>query len=436
LLDCEVVSKTVEPSPTTSAAEGERPEASDARALVESFAAIGASNDLNRIADQVLAGLRALFRCDSASIAVKALGEGAEIVSHRTRADGEVFRDRPKPEIGKGIVGRVLETGKAVLFSVVDEETSGRSELRTATRSAMAAPIVGGAGRLLGALLLESNEAGRYDNDALEMLMSFGRASAAAVERSLLWTQMVADERRLEGEMEVARQVMAGILPSETPKLAGFDVAAVIEPCYEVGGDYYDFIPLVDDRWGIAMADVSGKGIPAALVVAAMRATLYTLAKRELALRSVFRHANEFINTSTRVRAKYVTLFYAVLDVQARRMIYVNAGHLPPVVMRASGEVELLRSGGFPLGFFDTPRYFEQFAQLSTGDLVCLYTDGITETSNAKDEDYGRARLIEVLRRHQQSPAAEIADAVLSDVRRFGERAPLDDATVLILKAT
>lgn len=409
----------------------------DTRALVESFAAIGASNDLNRIADQVLAGLRALFRCDSASIAIKALGEGMEIVRQKTRNDGEADRDRPKVEVGKGIIGRVLETGKATLLGVDDGSPERRpGELRPTTRWVMAAPIVGGAGRLVGALLLESNEVDRYDNEDLETLMSYGRASAAAVERSLLYTQMLDDERRLEGEMEVARQVMAGILPSETPKLAGFDVAAVIEPCYEVGGDYYDFIPLVDDRWGIAMADVSGKGIPAALVVAAMRATLYTLAKRELALRSVFRHANEFINTSTRVRAKYVTLFYAVLDVQARRMIYVNAGHLPPVVMRASGEVDLLRSGGFPLGFFDTPRYFEQFAQLSTGDLVCLYTDGITETSNAKDEEYGRARLIEVLRRHQQSSAAEIADAVLADVRRFGERAPLDDATVLILKAT
>ncbi len=425
------MSKTAEPSPQTSAAW----ESVDTRALVESFAAIGASNDLNRTADQILSGLRALLRCESATVAIKELGEGTAIVCHRTRSDGEADRDRPKAELLKGVVGRVLETGKAALFTIVDEGASVSSDLRAPTRSAMAAPIVGGAGRLLGALLLESNETGRYDNDALETLMSFGRASAAAVERSLLYAQVLDDERRLEGEMEVARQVMAGILPSETPKLAGFDVAAVIEPCYEVGGDYYDFIPLVDDRWGIAMADVSGKGVPAALVEAAMRATLYTLAKRELALRSVFRHANEFINTSTRVRAKYVTLFYAVLDVQARRMIYVNAGHLPPIVMRAGGEVDLLRSGGFPLGFFEAPRYFEQFAQFSTGDLACLYTDGITETSNAKDEEFGRARLIEVLRRNQQKSAAEIADAILSDVRRFGERAPLDDATVLILKA-
>ncbi|MGH9336327.1 MAG: PP2C family protein-serine/threonine phosphatase, partial [Vicinamibacteria bacterium] len=392
------MSKTLEP-PVGSAGT-----ASD-RSLVESFAAIGASNDLNRTADQVLAGLKAFFRFESATILVKALGDGS-IVSQRTRSDVDPDRDR-RAESGKGIGGRVLESGRAVLQGTLE---SAPPELRPTTRSVMAAPIVGGAGRLLGALLLESNNAGRYDHGALEILMSYGRASAAAVERALLYSQMLDDEKRLEGEMEVARQVMAGILPSETPKLAGFDVAAVIEPCYEVGGDYYDFIPLVDDRWGIAMADVSGKGVPAALVVAAMRATLYTLAKRELALRSVFRHANEFIHTSTRVRAKYVTLFYAVLDVQARRMIYVNAGHLPPVVMRANGDVDLLRSGGFPLGFFDSPRYFEQFAQLASGDLVCLYTDGITETSNANDEDYGRGRLVEALRRHQGATAAEIVD--------------------------
>ena len=155
---------------------------------------------------------------------------------------------------------------------------------------------------------------------------------------------------------EAPRQVMSGLLPSDTPKLDGFDIAAVLEPAYEVGGDYYDFIPLGNERWGFAMADVSGKGAPAALVVAATRATLYALAKRELALRAILQRANEFINASTGPRAKYVTLFYAVLDTHARRFIYINAGHLPPIVLRGHGEVELLRSGGFPLGFFDNPR--------------------------------------------------------------------------------
>ncbi len=112
------------------------------------------------------------------------------------------------------------------------------------------------------------------------------------------------------------------------PRLDGFDIAAVIEPAYEVGGDYYDYIPLGSDRWAVAMADVWGKGAPAALVVAAMRATFYTLAKRELALRAILQRTNELIHASTGPKAKYVTLFYLVLDAQARRFIYINAGHL------------------------------------------------------------------------------------------------------------
>ena len=142
MLDCEVVSKTVEPSPLVPISPLERRGAGEPRAIVESFAAIGASNDLNRTADQVLAGLRALFKSDSATIAVKALGEGAEVVCHRTRSDGEGDRDRPRVEVGKGMVGRVLETGKAALFGVVEQGSPFVSELRASTQSAMAAPIV------------------------------------------------------------------------------------------------------------------------------------------------------------------------------------------------------------------------------------------------------------------------------------------------------
>lgn len=401
--------------------------------ILEGFGAIGSSLDLDRTADNVLAGLRAVFAFDASSIFVRER-DGETIICQRSRGEVAGERARPRPEIGRGIVGRVLGTGKACLQAVVDDG-SRSADLRQATHSAMVAPILGGGGRVLGALLLESNEPGFYDDSNLAKLMSYSRVASAAIERALLFAQML-QERRLEGEMEVARQVMAGLLPSEAPSLLGFDVSAVIEPCYEVGGDYFDFIPLGDDRWAIALADVSGKGVPAALLVAAMRATLYTLAKRELALRYILRYANEFIQASSGPRAKYVTLFYAVLDIQAKRFIFINAGHLPPIVMRAHGEVELLRSGGFPLGFFDNPRYFEHFLQLNSGDLICLYTDGITESMNASDEEYGRPRLVEALRRHQRASAQEIGDAVLADVRRFSGRAPFDDASVVIVKAT
>lgn len=420
------------PETTESATPAGAEDRSEARRLLETLAALTSSLDVTRTGDHVLTGLRHLFAFDSASIFLKER-HGDAVVYQRSRGEGEDERKRSRPELGRGIVGRVLDSGRAALHATIGSDERS-SDLLETTLSAMVAPIIGGEGRLLGALLVESSEPARYSHESLETLMGYARAAAPALERALLYSQMV-DERRLEGEMEVARQVMSGLLPSEPPKLAGFDVSAVIEPTFEVGGDYYDFIPLGDDRWAIAMADVSGKGVSSALLVAAMRATLYTLAKRELALRYILRYANEFIHASSGPRAKYVTLFYAVLDIQARRFIYINAGHLPPIVMRAHGEVELLRSGGFPLGFFDRPRYFEQFLQLQSGDLLCLYTDGITEAANSQDEDYGRPRLVEALRRNQQRSAEEICDAVLADVRRFSEQTPADDASVMVLKA-
>ena len=400
----------------------------DARALLDALEALGGSLDLNRTADHVLEGLKPLIRCERASIFVRDRDGSNTIVCRRACERDGGAREAPKPDLEQGLIAETLRSGRATLAANNEDGASS-----------MVAPVVGGGGRVLGALLVEAGYDGGYDGgydeEDLETLMSYTRAAAPAIERALLHNQLLSD-RRVTGELEVARQVMSGLLPNELPALDGFDIAAVIEPAYEVGGDYYDFIPLGNERWSFAMADVSGKGAPAALVVAATRATLYALAKRELALRAILQRANEFIYASTGPRAKYVTLFYAVLDTQARRFIYINAGHLPPVVLRRHGEVELLRSGGFPLGFFDNPRYFEQFVQLETGDLLCLYTDGITEATNANDEEYGRSRLIGVLEKYQSSSSSEVCRALLSDARRFSGSAPADDATVLVIRAT
>ena len=225
----------------------------------------------------------------------------------------------------------------------------------------------------------------------------------------------------------------AGLIVSERLRA---EIAAVNQASYEVGGDYYEFIPLGDGRWGVVIADVVGKGIAAALLVSATRASLASLASLDLALRAILRKANRFFHESVE-EGKYVTLFYAVLDVPAKRLIYVNAGHLPPIVLRREGRVELLQEGGVPLGLFDEPRYSEGFATLKTGDLLALYTDGITEASNAADEPYGESRLIEVLENNRSAPAATICARVMNDVRAFGgATAASDDRTLVILRAT
>ncbi len=400
--------------------------------LLEVFEDIARSLDLNRTADNILDGLTAVLDFDCATIAIEERAAGG-LLCRVTKIEAD-DKERQSIVASKGMLRQVLADGRSQLQASVEGSTRS-GDLRGATRSAVAAPLVGGGGRVLGAVLVESDRDGAFGPESLEDLVRYANAAAAAIERAQLYSQLIGG-RRLEGELEVAGQVMAGFLPSEAPRLEGLDLAAVIEPSFEVGGDYYDFINLPNDRWGIAMADVSGKSVGAALLVAALRASLYLLARNEFALRAVFRRTNQFLFESAVGNGKYVTMFYAVLDPQARRLIYINAGHVPPVVVRAEGKVELLRSGGFPIGMFDNPRYFEHFLQLGEGDLLALYTDGITEAASSAQEDYGRDRLVQALQREKDKPANEICDAVLKDVRRFSGKAPTDDATILVIKAT
>lgn len=243
------------------------------------------------------------------------------------------------------------------------------------------------------------------------------------------------DPARLEYELAVARRVMASLLPHGTPTLSGFDIGAVNRASYHVGGDYYEFIPLTDGRWGIATADVVGKGLPAALLVAATRASLCTLAGLELALRAILRRANTFLQASVEP-GRFVTLFYGVMEVRARRLIYVNAGHVPPILLRREGQAEFLEEGGPPLGLFEDARYLEGFAQLHPGDLLALYSDGVSEAMDPSETSYGRQRLVETLARHASASAAAICEAVLDDVQQFSRGRAEDDQTIVIMKAT
>jgi sigma-B regulation protein RsbU (phosphoserine phosphatase) len=239
---------------------------------------------------------------------------------------------------------------------------------------------------------------------------------------------------RVEHESQLARQVMQGLLPAAIPSLDGFDIATFNQSSTDVGGDYYDFIPLGDQRWGLVIADVVGKGIAAALLVSAIRASLTSLAGLELALRAIFRRANRFFHDST-VGGRYVTVFYAVLDVPLRRLIYVNAGHPPTILVRADGRIELLEEGGVPLGMFEDPRYYEGFTTLNAGDVLGLFTDGITDATNALEEPYGLERLIEAIQQMRAGSAAAIRDHVRADVRRFAGEQMTDDETLVVIKA-
>jgi serine phosphatase RsbU (regulator of sigma subunit) len=391
------------------------------RLVADVFRRVSASVHLDETLEAILDGAKSLLDYDAAGVYVVEPAS-KRLLGHRTRGYRVEPGSNQLPFEGKGILEEVLASGRPRLLNELptSEGLSGRPSARTA----LVAPFVGNSGRVVGAIYLESDRDNAYGSSTLDLLGALAAGVTGAIERDLLYQQTM-EQRRLEGEVMVARQVMARLLPRELPRLGGFDIAAVSRPCYEVGGDYYDVIPLGNDRWSIAIADVAGKGVAAALLVAAMRASLYLMAGHELALRGVLSRANRFLHESA--GKKFVTLFYAVMDLQIRRLIYVNAAHLPPVLVRADGEVERLQEGGVPLGPFEAPRYFEGFAKLETGDVLALYTDGVTEAMDARGEEYGEERLSQALSRVRAGSAQEICD---SDAHHA------DDQTLVVFKAT
>ncbi len=413
-------------------------ELSPERRLLQAFQEMGRSLEVGRTGDQVLAGARIVLpEADRATLTVMSL-DGATVLARRERGRRAEWGPRrrgeaiPSPD---GIVSRVLAAGRSEAWCASDDEAAPDPDISTDARSALVAPVLGAGGRRVGILILEASRPDAFDEGDQKTLRSYAGGAAPALERILFHTEAV-ERRELISELEVAGQVLQDLLPHAPPRLDHMDLAAVYEPCSEVGGDYYDFIPLGEDRYGIAVADVAGKGVPAALLVGALRASVYALATSSLALRAIFNRVNRLLFESAG-ETRYATLFYGVLDVPLRRLVHINAGHLPPILVRADGTVEEVPAAGLPVGLFPSPRYFEQGIQLGSGDLIALSTDGITESANRNGEMYGRKRLAALLRqeRARQTPAAEICDLILRDVRQFRGGAPEDDATVVVLRA-
>ena len=401
-----------------------------ARAMVDAFRLASKVGDSNSILNGILDGLASLVHHDASGVYVIE-ADGKRLRHSLVRGCDPSVPELQAPFDGQGVVGQVLATGEPV---AVTTATSNQAfEGRPCAQSRLVVPIVGSSRRVLGALDLWSDQPDGFDVQASSLLSVYGLAVAGAIESARLQAEVV-DKRRLDSDLALARQVMGDLLPLTIPNLAGFDIAGSHETSLEVGGDYYEFIPLDDERWGVVIADVVGKGIAAALLVSAIRASIASLVGHELAVRAIMRRANRFFHESVE-EGKYVTLFYAVIDVATRHMIYVNAGHVPPVLLRANGGVELLEDGGVPLGLFEAPRYLEGHVALGDGDLLTLYTDGVVETMDTDELQYGVDRLVVMLQQSREESAAKICSGVMHDVRRHGTAVRQDDRTIVILKA-
>jgi sigma-B regulation protein RsbU (phosphoserine phosphatase) len=239
---------------------------------------------------------------------------------------------------------------------------------------------------------------------------------------------------RLEHELDLARRIQRRLLPDGPPHIAGLEIAGGSEPAREVGGDYYDHIPLGDGRVLLVIADVSGKGVPAALLMSAFRASLMSQDANTSAPADVAERLNSFLYRSVDP-GKFVTAFLGFLDGRTGQFVYANAGHNSPVLLRRDGTVEWLATGGLILGILSDSRFETGNVRLEPGDMLALYTDGVTEGADATNEQFGEERLVAALQKSAGQPCAEIARSLMREVRAFeGAQGPADDLTVLIAR--
>ncbi len=340
----------------------------------------------------------------------------------------------PRLKMGEGFLGTVAQSGKAIISHDVSKD-SRYFPAREQTRSEMVAPIISN-DQVIGVFDLESDSLDAYSDDDLAVLQLLTSQVAIIIEKVRLHEQVV-EKKRIQAQLEIARQVQLELLPGNDPEIENFDVSAYIFPAEEVSGDYYDWVKVFDDQIGIVVADAVGKGIPAALLMAFLRASLRSCVQIGYAPHIAFAKVSSLLHESIEDN-KFITAIYGILDYTNRTFVFSNAGHNPPLLIKPNGEYRYVEYGDVPLGMFADIHYHQHFIRFEPGQVLVLYTDGITEAANPTGEEYGQDRLAKrVLEGLQiRLPAKQLIDHIRKGVADFTERKFLDDdGTLFIIKA-
>lgn len=243
------------------------------------------------------------------------------------------------------------------------------------------------------------------------------------------------EREKIEHELEIARNIQRSLLPANAPEIKDLDIAAIALPAMQVGGDFFDFIPLSDNRLGLVVADVSGKGVPAALIMALSRALIRVYAMQDQSITAVVEKTNDLIQEFAS-SGYFVTLFYAIVDISRRTLQYVRAGHNPPLLYRpGTDEIFSLTGGGVALGVVNEIELEAKQFDLEPEDILLLYTDGVTEAINSLDEEFGNSRLYKLLRKNHCLKAVKIVNEIKQEINRHADGRPqFDDITLMVLK--
>jgi len=375
--------------------------------------------------------------------------EGGELRLRLGRARGGIDLTAKLADYSRAVVARVAQSGREEV--VLEEMMTGRTAQETAiiregVRGVVALPLqklpvmeLSGETiqqirpELLGVLYLESRaRATALTGLDRQVLQTLAMEVATVIENARLF-RLTRDQERLRHELGLARKIQESLLPRELPRSEYFELRAITMPCQTVGGDYYDVVRLPEERFGFTVADVSGKGLPAAMLAANLQGAFAAVAAGDPGLGELFRLVNDFLCERT-TPEMFATIFYGILD-RSGAFTYVNAGHAVPLVARRDGAVVRLDSANFPLGFFSGVAFEVRCVQLELGDQVLIYSDGVTEAQNVRDELFGEARLKMLLEECVGQKSESVCEKVVAAVRDFvGAAAQADDLTLMVLR--
>lgn len=343
--------------------------------------------------------------------------------------------------LGQGVAGRVAETGEAVnvedAYSLPYHDHSFDQKFSYKTRSMLSLPIRHRTGEIVGVLqLLNKVNGPSFSAEDEDFLNKLSGHMAMALENARLHRESL-ERQRLEKELALARGIQRSLLPESPPVVPGYEIAVLNEPCFEVGGDYYDFLNLGPQSLLLVVADVEGKGVSSALVMSNLQASLRALVMHLHSLEVVTMSLNEMMFNDTKSQ-KFLSLFLGLVDTRRNGLHYINAGHVPPLLIHGEqGEYRELTDGGTVVGLFPQTEYKRGSVKLATGDILVCCTDGIVEASNVQEDEYGSDRLAACVARHRAKSASAIVDAVAAEVASFSRGGThVDDKVLMITKVT
>lgn len=365
----------------------------------------------------------------SAQRGVLLLLEGDELVPRAHKGDG--FR------ISTAVRDRVLNEKASILVrdAQLDDAFKARmSIVEQKVHTMMAVPLQT-KDRIIGLIYVDSPFVLReFTKDDLNLLTVMANVAAIRIENVRL-AEVEEAERIMQRDLSQAAEIQGGMLPAAPPAVPGTDLAGFNAACRTVGGDYYDFFPYPNARVGMTLGDVSGKGMPASLMMMGLHARVHVLAGEDPGDLGAFLIRLNKATAATCPSNRFITFFFCVLDTATGDLAFANAGHNPPILIRANGDARMMEGGGPVLGILPIAVYKEQHASLEKGDMLVLYSDGVTEAVNAAYDEYGEERFIECLREHRAEPAAAIVQAAVQSLQAFAAGAPqADDITLVVAK--